>query len=93
MGHASAQQLKRVLVDSDRLNMQLLSCVDKVVGQCEICRAFDGPPNLPIDGTAPVSSFRLFWATRFALHAMDLYSKEPTEASGARGMSPAVRGL
>ena len=40
-GHASAHQLRRVLVDSDGGNAHLLTCADEVLEQREVCRAPD----------------------------------------------------
>ena len=56
-GHASAQQIKRVLVAADGGNLPLLRHVEEVVNQCEVCRAFDKAPHFPIAGTATVSAF------------------------------------
>ena len=36
-GHASAQQLARALVDSAGNNAHLLTRVDEVLAQCEVC--------------------------------------------------------
>ena len=44
-GHASAQQIKRILVDVEGDNLSLLRDVDEVVNQCEVCRAFDKAPQ------------------------------------------------
>ena len=55
-GHASAQQLRRVLVDAGGDNMHLLTCVDEVSGQCEVCWTFDEAPHVPTAGNAAVSS-------------------------------------
>ena len=49
-GHASAQQLKRALVDSDENNMHLLTCADEVLEEFEVRRAFDKAPYVPIAG-------------------------------------------
>ena len=54
-GPASVHPLKRVLVDSDRGNMHSMSYVDLVSGQCEIRRATDKAPQVPIAGTPTVS--------------------------------------
>ena len=35
-GRARAQQLKRVLADSERGNMHSLSCVDAILAQCGV---------------------------------------------------------
>ena len=41
-GQASAQQLKRALVDSERHNAHLLTCVDEALAQSEVCQPPDG---------------------------------------------------
>ena len=56
-GHASASQLKRILVDSDGGMSHLVAHVDSVLETCEVCRAFDKAPHLPIAGTSSVSCF------------------------------------
>ena len=56
-GHASAQQLRRVSVDSDGDSMHLLTCVDEVSGQFGVCRAFGAAPHPPIAGTSTVAMF------------------------------------
>ena len=72
--HASAQQLTRVLLDSDVGNLHLLTCVDEVLEQCGLTclpeRAFDKAPHTPIAGPPPrpceMKSYRqicFFWAT------------------------------
>ena len=45
-GHASAQQLGRVLVDSDWDNMRPPTNADEVLEQCEVCRSFDEAPRV-----------------------------------------------
>ena len=40
-GLASAQQLRRALLDSVGRNMHLLTCVSEVLEQCEVCRPSD----------------------------------------------------
>ena len=81
-GHASASQLKRILVDSDGGMSHLVAHVDSVLGNCEVCRAFDKAPHLPIAGTSSVSCFNervqvdlLFLDDIIAAHAMDVFSK------------------
>ena len=54
-GHASARQLKRVLVDLDGQNMHLADSVDEVSERCEVCRSCDKAPHVPIAGTTAVS--------------------------------------
>ena len=81
-GHASASQLKRILVDSDSGMSHLVAHVDGVLDTCEVCRAFDKAPHLPIAGTSSVSCFNervqvdlLFLDDILAAHAMDVFSK------------------
>ena len=50
-GHASAQQSKRAAVDSVEDNMHLATYVDEVLEQCEVCRALNKAPHVPIAGT------------------------------------------
>ena len=56
-GHASSQQIKRVLVDAEGDNWPLLRHVDEVVSQCEVCRAFDKAPHIAFTGTSAVATF------------------------------------
>ena len=56
-GHASATQLKRVLVDSDDGMSHLVYHVDKVLETRGVCRAFDKAPRIPIAGTATALAF------------------------------------
>ena len=43
---------------SDGANAHLLTCVDEVAGQCEVCRALDGAPHAPVAETSAVAMFR-----------------------------------
>ena len=54
-GHALAQQVKRVLMDSDEDNVRLLGYVDEVLEHSEVSRASDKAPHVPIAGTSTVS--------------------------------------
>ena len=54
-GHASAQKIKRVLVDAEGGNLSLLRHVEEVVNQCDVCKAFDEAPRAPIAGTSAVA--------------------------------------
>ena len=56
-GHASAQRLKRVFADSEGNNAHLLTCVDEVLAQCEVCQAFEKAPHYPAAGTSTVATF------------------------------------
>ena len=61
---------------------RLVAHVDGVLGNCEVCRAFDKAPHLPVAGTSSVSCFNeriqvdlLFSGDIIAVHAMDAFSK------------------
>ena len=54
-GHASATQFERVLIDSDGGMSHLVNQVDQVLETCDVCRAFDKAPRIPIAGTTSVS--------------------------------------
>ena len=56
-GHASAQQLGRVLADPVGGNLHLPSCVGEVLEQREVCRAFDKAPHDPIAGASTAATF------------------------------------
>ena len=65
-GHASAQRWKRELVDSGRNYMHLLTFVDAILTQCEVCQAFEKAPHIPAAGTSPVVTSNgtcCFWMT------------------------------
>ena len=81
-GRASAQQLKRVLVDSDRKNTHLITCADEILAQCEVCQAFDKAPRSPAAGTSITATSNeklpadlLFLRDIIALHVMDVFAK------------------
>ena len=81
-GHASAQQLKSVLMDAGGGAQKQLGRVDELVQQCEVCRASDRIPHLPTAGTPSALSFNekfpvdlLFLVDTIVLHAMDTYSQ------------------
>ena len=81
-GHASAQQLKRVLADSVWNNMDLVGCVDEVMAQCEGRQASDKAPHVPEAGTSTVAMFNgklqadlLFLDDVIALRFIDVLSK------------------
>ena len=57
-GHASATQLKRVLVDSEGGDSHLANYVDEASENCDVCRAFDKAPHVPIAGAPAVPMFR-----------------------------------
>ena len=59
-----------------------MNYVDEVLGQCEICRAFDKAPHIPIVGTSTAPMFNekvqvglLIPGETFALHALDMCPK------------------
>ena len=56
-GRASPQQLKRTMAEADWKANSLIPLVDDVVRECEICRASDVAPAIPVAGTSSVSSF------------------------------------
>ena len=37
--------------------MHLAAFADEVLAQCEVCRAFDTAPNVPVAGTSTVAMF------------------------------------
>ena len=56
--------------------------VDQVLETCDVCRAFDKAPHIPIDGTTTVSAFNekvqvglLFLGALIVAHAMDVFPK------------------
>ena len=62
----------------------LIAHLDGVLGNCEVCRAFDKAPHLPVAGASSVSCFNeraqvdlLFLDDIIAVHAMDVFSKYP----------------
>ena len=57
-GHASAQQLKRAIAEAEGQAGELGPLVDGVVKECDICRAFDVTPAIPVAGTSVVSLFQ-----------------------------------
>ena len=81
-GHASAQQLKRVLVDSEGNNAHFPTSVDEVPAQCEVRQAFGKAPHTPGAGAPTVAMVNerlqadlLFPDDIVVLHAMDVFSK------------------
>ena len=56
-GRASAQQIKRVLVDSEWGVLRLLQHADEVLEHRYVCQAFDRAPHVPIVGTSTVLMF------------------------------------
>ena len=81
-GRASANQLKRVLLDSDGGMSHLVNRADGVLESCDMCRAFDKAPHVPIAGASAVSTFNEkvqgdlpFLGDLSVLHAMDMFSK------------------
>ena len=81
-GHASAQQIKRILVDAEGDNVSLLRHVEEVVNQCDVRKAFDKAPHTPIAGTSTVAMFNkklqvdlLFLGDLIVLRSMGVFSK------------------
>ena len=79
-GHASATQLKRVLVDSDGGMSRLVNQAGQVLETCDACKAFDKAPHIPIAGTTTISAFDekvqvdlLVLDNLVTLHAMDFF--------------------
>ena len=69
-------------MDSGKENLHLLNYIDEVLGHCEVRRALDKVPHVPIVGALAVSTFNgnlqvnpSFMYDIFALHATDEYSK------------------
>merc|ERR1711951_45024 len=81
-GHASAQQLKRTMVEADGRASSLVQYVDEVVRNCEVCRAFDMAPSIPIAGASTVSAFNeklqvdlLFLGEHIVLHVLEIFPR------------------
>ena len=79
-GHASATQIKRVLVDAGGGAQSLIQRVDEVVSQRDTRKAFEKAPHIPISGSSWVSmsNERLQIGSAFsgsALRVMDVFSK------------------
>ena len=60
----------------------MVNFVDDVLDHCDVCRAFDEAPHVPVAGTHAVSMFNekvhvdpLFLDDLIAVHAMDMFSK------------------
>ena len=90
-GHASAQQLKRELVDSGGETTHLANYADEVLELCEVCRATEEDPHEPVVGTSAVSlsngrvqADALPSDDIVALRAMDVYPKNPSRYQCAR---------
>ena len=69
-------------MDSDSGNAHRVNYVDEVLGRCEVRRASDKAPHVPISGTPTASMFNekvqvdlLFLGDIVALRAMDTYTK------------------
>ena len=81
-GHASAQQLKRVLVDSSGGNMHMVKYVGAALGKRDACRPFDAAPHVPIAWAPALSMFNgelqvdpLFLGDLIASRVIDAFSK------------------
>ena len=55
-GHASSQQLKRAMAEADGRANSSAQFVGEVVRNCDVCRAFDSAPPIPVAGTSSVSA-------------------------------------
>ena len=82
--HASAQQLKRTTAEADWRANWLIPLAGDVVRECDICRAPDVAPAIPVVGTSPVSSFNervqvdiSFLGDLITLRVLDLFSRYP----------------
>ena len=81
-GHASALQVKRVLVYPGGNNTHLSASLDEVLAQCEVCQAVDKAPHAPAAGTSTAATFDekleadlLFPDDIIALHGTDVIPK------------------
>ena len=81
-GHASAQQLKRVLVDSGGGNMHMVKYVGAALGKRDACRPFGAAPHVPIAKSPTLPMFNgelqvdpLFLGDLIALRVIDVFSK------------------
>ena len=81
-GLASANQLKRVLVDSDGGMSHLANYAVGVLGNCDVCRAFEEAPHVPTAGASAVPMFNekaqvdlAFLGDLIRAHAMDVFPK------------------
>ena len=81
-GHASAQQIKRVSVESEGGNLHLSHHVGEELEDCDLRQAVDRAPHVPTDGTSLAFMFNeklrfgpLFLGCIIALHVMDVSSK------------------
>ena len=80
-GNASAQQLKRVWVDTVEDSMHPPPCANDVLEQCEVRNAVDKAPHVPTAGTPTTATFNeklwtdsLFSDDIVALRAWDVFS-------------------
>ena len=81
-GRASAQQIESVQADSEGGNLHPLQQVDEELGHCNVGRAFDRAPRVPITETSTVSMFTekvqvdlLFLGDVVALRVFGVFSK------------------
>ena len=47
-GHASAQHLRKILVNAEGANRRLLDCVAEVLNQCKVRQPSEKAPRLPV---------------------------------------------
>ena len=85
-GHASSQQLKRVLADSEGDKMHLLTCLDGVLARREVCQASVKAPHDPAAGTSTVAMGSCRWIfCSWATHVLRiLWLRTPSSPSSFR---------
>ena len=76
-GHVSAPQLKRILPDADGVGATKLKVADFVVGERDVCAAFDKAPRPPLAGASLASALNDLLSLDYvaALHPMDPFSR------------------
>ena len=70
------------MAEADGRANSLIQYVDEVVRNCDVCKAFDSAPAIPVAGTSSVSAFNeklqvdlLFLDDLIVLHVLDLFSR------------------
>ena len=70
------------MAEADGRTNSLVQYEDEVVGNCDVCRAFDSAPSIPVAGTSSVSASNeklqidlLFLGDIIVLHVLDLLSR------------------
>ena len=94
MGRTTAKQTKRALPAAERNNLHLHQPADEVLEHCEICRAFDRAPRVPVVGTStdPTFAEKLLVDLPFleditALHVAGVSKEFVTDPSTPNGRS------